>query len=109
MTVATTKDFMTASGRTEPRRFDRKSCSGEKADPVAIARRSQDGGTEMMRFAVGQKWIANDGKLHGEVVEISDEGRSGILVITDDKGNTVDRYSGPAAGFQGPGKWRVVT
>jgi hypothetical protein len=63
----------------------------------------------MMRFAVGQKWVTNDYKRHGEVVEISDEGRSGVLVITDNKGNTVDRYSGPAAGFQGFGKWRVVT
>jgi hypothetical protein len=63
----------------------------------------------MRRFAVGHKWVTNDGKLLGEVVEISDEGRSGVLMITDDKGNTVDRYSGPAPGFQGFGKWRIVT
>ena len=36
----------------------------------------------MMRFTVGQKLMTNDGKLHGEVFEISDEGRSGVLVIT---------------------------
>jgi hypothetical protein len=63
----------------------------------------------MMRSTVGQKLITNDGKLHGEVFEISDEGRSGVLVITDDKENTVDKYCGTAAGFQGPGQWRVVT
>jgi hypothetical protein len=60
----------------------------------------------MVRFLIGQKWITNDGKLHGEVVEISDDGRSGVVVITDDKGNAVDRYSGTAVGFQGPGQWQ---
>lgn len=61
----------------------------------------------MLRFTVGQKWITNDGKLHGEVVEISDGGRSGTVVITDDKGNTVDRYTGTVAGLQGPGHWQL--
>jgi hypothetical protein len=60
----------------------------------------------MVRFFIGQRWITKDGARRGEVVEVSDEGRSGGLVITDDKGNDVDRYSGAAAGFQGPGNWQ---
>ena len=43
----------------------------------------------MMHFALRQKWISSDGKLHGEVVDISDDGNNGVLVITDDKGTTV--------------------
>ena len=42
----------------------------------------------MKQFSVGQKWVMTDpvyGQFFGEVVEISDEGRSGIVVITDDR------------------------
>ena len=62
-----------------------------------------------MRFLIGQKWITKDGKLQGEVVEISDDGRSGALVITDDKGIIVDSYAGTWAAFQGLGVWQVAT
>jgi len=61
----------------------------------------------MVRFFVGQKWITTDGTLRGEVIEIFDDGRSGVLVVTDDKGN-VQRENMNAADIQVLGYWRVV-
>lgn len=63
----------------------------------------------MVRFFIGQRWVTKDSKLRGKVVEISDEGRSGVVVVTDEKGNLVDRYAGAAAGFQGSGHWQAAT
>jgi hypothetical protein len=62
----------------------------------------------MVRFKVGQKWITKDGKLHGEIAEISDDGRRGAFVVTDDNGNCIDRHSVTAAEIQGPGQWQLA-
>jgi hypothetical protein len=59
------------------------------------------------RFCKGQRWNTTDGKRRGEVV-IFDGGRGGVVLITDDKGESVDRYNGTAAGFYGPGRWQVA-
>jgi hypothetical protein len=66
-------------------------------------------GANMFRFSVGQRWITKDGKLRGEVIEISDEGRRGVVVITDDQNKPVDRYDGTVAGLQDPGHWQVAS
>ena len=47
------------------------------------------------------------GTFVGEVVEISDDGISGTVVITDDQGNIVDTFTGNAAEFQLWGEWRL--
>ena len=64
----------------------------------------------MERFSVGQKWKATDavfGTFFGEVVEISDEGRSGSIVITDDQSNVVDTFTGSATDFLASGEWQL--
>ena len=48
------------------------------------------------------------GTFFGEVIEISDSGRSGSIVITDDQGNVVDTFTGNAADFQASGKWQLI-
>jgi len=63
----------------------------------------------MPPFYVGQKWIAEDpifGTFYGEVIEVWDSGRSGLVIITDDQDNVLDTFSGSAAGFQVSGEWR---
>jgi len=63
------------------------------------------------RFSVGQKWRNDDaafGPFFGEVIEISDRGRQGTVVITDDQGNVLDTYRGSAATFQDSGEWRLI-
>ena len=65
----------------------------------------------MERFSAGQKWKMTDavfGTFFGEVIEISDSGRSGSIVITDDQGNVVDTFTGNAADFQASGKWQLI-
>jgi hypothetical protein len=62
----------------------------------------------VMRFFVGQKWVTKDGKLYGVVIEISDDGRRGVVEITDQKGEVVDRYTGTVAGLQAPGHWQIA-
>jgi hypothetical protein len=52
----------------------------------------------MKRFSVGQKWKNKDavyGPFFGEVIETSDVGRRGTVVITDDQGNVLDTYRTP--------------
>ena len=64
----------------------------------------------MEQFVVGQKWIMADavfGTFVGGVVEISDDGISGTVVITDDQGNIVDTFTGTAAEFQRCGEWCI--
>ena len=64
----------------------------------------------MEQFVVGQKWIMADavfGTFVGDVVEISDDGISGTVVITDDQGNIVDTFTGTAAEFQRCGEWCI--
>jgi hypothetical protein len=63
-----------------------------------------------MQFFIGQRWIMADavfGTFMGEVVDISDDGVSGTVVITDDQGNIVDTFTGNAAEFQICGEWRI--
>jgi hypothetical protein len=65
----------------------------------------------MKRFSIGQKWVMTDpvfGNFFGEVIEISDEGRSGTVVITDEQDNVVDTFTGTAADFQASGEWQPV-
>ena len=83
-------------------------------------RRRQDGtatkdrrypGNCMKHFSVRQKWVARDpifGTFFGEVTEVSDDGKSGIVVITDDRGNVLDTFSGSAADFQTSGEWQLA-
>ena len=66
---------------------------------------------DMENFSVGQKWVAQDavfGTFFGEVVEVSDDGRSGIVVITDDRDNELEIFSGSAADFQASGEWQLA-
>jgi hypothetical protein len=63
------------------------------------------------RFLVGQKWINKDpiyGTFFGEVIETSDRGWRGIVVITDDRGNVLDTYNGTAPSFQASGEWQLI-
>jgi hypothetical protein len=65
----------------------------------------------MKRFSVGQKWVSEDaiyGRFFGEVIETSDQGRRGTVVITDDQGNVLNTYSGSAATFQASGEWQLI-
>jgi hypothetical protein len=65
----------------------------------------------MKRFSVGQKWISNDtiyGRFFGEVIEITDEGDSGTVIITDDQGEILDTFRGSAASFQTSGEWELI-
>jgi len=65
----------------------------------------------MEHFSVGQRWITRDGlfgTFMGEVIEVSDDGRSGIVVITDGRDNVLDTFSGSAADFQASGKWQLA-
>jgi hypothetical protein len=63
------------------------------------------------RFSVGQKWRNDDaifGPFFGEVIEISDQGRRGAVVITDDQGNVLDTYNGSAGTFQASDEWQLI-
>ena len=65
----------------------------------------------MKEFFLGQKWIMIDavfGTFIGEVIEVSDDGASGTVLMTDDQGNEVDTFTGTAAEFQASGEWRVL-
>jgi len=65
----------------------------------------------MKRFAVGQKWVSEDagyGRFNAEVVETSNQGRRGTVVITDTQGNVLDIFSGTVSSFQASGKWQLI-
>ena len=65
----------------------------------------------MSDFSVGQKWVIADpifGIFHGEVVEVSDDGLSDTVLITDDEGNHLDMFIGSAAEFRVSGEWQLV-
>jgi hypothetical protein len=65
----------------------------------------------MKLFSVEQKWVARDaifGTFFGEVIEVSDERRTGIVIITDDRDNVLDTFSGRAADFQASGEWQIA-
>jgi hypothetical protein len=44
----------------------------------------------------------------GEVIEVSDEGRWGVVVITDDRDNVLDVFAGSAVKFQASGEWQLA-
>jgi hypothetical protein len=48
------------------------------------------------------------GTFIGEVIEVSEGGMSGSVLITDDQGNEVDTFTGSAAEFQASGEWRLL-
>jgi len=48
------------------------------------------------------------GTFLAEVIEVSDAGAWGAVLITDDEGNEVDTFTGSAAEFQASGEWRLV-
>ena len=62
----------------------------------------------MLNFVIEQKWVTRDGKRHDQVVEISDEGTSGIVEVIDDKGDR-DKFHGTAAAFQLLESWQIAT
>ena len=58
-----------------------------------------------------KKWIKTDavfGTFLGEVIEVSDNGASGTVLITDEQGNEVDTFTGTVAEFQASGQWRLL-
>ena len=66
---------------------------------------------KMEYFSVGQKWSGTFGvfgTFFGEVIEVSEEGRCGVVVITDLCGNEMDTYVGGAAEFQFSGEWQLA-
>ena len=65
----------------------------------------------MQEFAFGQKWIMADalfGIFIAEVIEVSEDGMSGTVLIEDAQGNEVDTFAGTAAEFQASGEWRLL-
>ena len=65
----------------------------------------------MQEFVLGQMWTMADalfGTFIGEVIEVSEDGMSGSVLITDDEGNEVDTFTGTAAEFQASGEWRLL-
>ena len=65
----------------------------------------------MKRFSVGQRWVNEDaiyGKFFAEVIEISNEGLRGTVVVTDCRDNLLDTLSGAAAKFQTAGEWQPI-
>ena len=41
-------------------------------------------------------------------MEVSEEGRWGVVVITDSCGNVLDTFDGSAAEFQVSGEWQLA-
>jgi hypothetical protein len=65
----------------------------------------------MKRFSVGQKWKNKEavyGPFFGEVIEISDGGRWGTVVVTDHQGIVLDTYTGSATTFQVSREWQLI-
>jgi len=48
------------------------------------------------------------GTFIGEVIEVSEDGMTGSVLITDDQENEVDTFTGSAAEFQASGEWRLL-
>lgn len=59
-------------------------------------------------FHIGQRFVVSDGTKYGEVIEITDEGLSGVVRITDENDNILDSYRGTCAAFVQPGYWTSV-
>ena len=64
--------------------------------------------TIMEQFVIDQQWVTQDGKRQGKVVEITDDGVSGVVETVDENG-TRATFRGTAEAFQGlPEQWRAV-
>ena len=62
----------------------------------------------MEHFVIDQQWLTLDGKRQGKVVEIADDGVSGVVETVDENG-TRATFRGAAEAFQAlPEQWRVV-
>lgn len=62
----------------------------------------------MKRFVRGQKWCSKgavDGDLFAEVAQVSSNGLSGTVVITDAQDNVIDTFNGTVEQFQASGRW----
>jgi hypothetical protein len=44
----------------------------------------------------------------GEVIEVSEDGASGSVIIRDEEGNEVDTFTGTVTEFQASGEWRLL-
>ena len=65
----------------------------------------------MKEFILGQKWVMSDalfGTFIGKVIDVSEDGMSGTVLIEDDQGNEVDTFAGTVAEFQASGEWRLL-
>jgi hypothetical protein len=65
----------------------------------------------MEEFFEGQKWRQSHtiyGTFSGEVIEVLDGGGSGTVIITDDRDNIVDTFSGSAGSFLTSGEWQLI-
>jgi hypothetical protein len=76
---------------------------------AAYEARKQIIGEPVVDFVIEQRWVTNDSRLYGKVVEISDEGTSGAVEIINDKGDR-NTFRGTAVAFQLLSVcWRVAT
>ena len=50
---------------------------------------------------------ATFGTFMAEVIELSDNGELGTVLISDDEGNELDTFTGAASEFQASGEWRL--
>ncbi len=83
----------------------------ERALEMGSTAARQKAASLMSDFSVGQRWVMADpifGIFDGEVVEVSDDGLSGTVVITDGEGNELDTFIGSAAEFRVSGEWQLV-
>jgi hypothetical protein len=65
----------------------------------------------MEQFVVGQRWVMADavfGTFIGEVIEVSEDGASGTVIIRDEERNEVDTFTGTVTEFQASGEWRLL-
>jgi hypothetical protein len=91
-----------------------KSC-GQIGSPacvvIPITRGSVNSFGIRVRFRVGQRWINQDpiyGTFVGEVIETSDRGRRGTVIITDEQGNVLDIFNGTSTAFHASGEWQLI-
>src|SRR5437763_8050497 len=76
------------------------------------SRRHRQALTFMLEFIHDQKWMMADatfGTFFAEAIDVSDDGMSSTVIITDEKGNIVDTFTGTAPEFQASGEWRLIS
>ena len=72
-----------------------------------VLRDNTEPSSRCRQFYIGQKWRTRDpvyGTFFGEVIETSDQGRRGTVVITDERGEVLDTFCGGAEAFQASGE-----